>query len=41
MAGHMGLQGVYQKLGKRNTKVSISGPRKPEAERVFLLFRCF
>jgi hypothetical protein len=34
MAGHVGVKGVYQKLGKRNTKRSIVGPRgKPEAER--------
>jgi hypothetical protein len=34
MAGHMGVKGVYYKLGIRNAKGSVVGPRwKPEAER--------
>jgi hypothetical protein len=33
MAGHVGVKGVYYKLGKRNTKGSMVGPRwKPEAK---------
>jgi hypothetical protein len=34
MAGHVGVNGVYPKLGKGNTKRSMAGPRwNPEAER--------
>jgi hypothetical protein len=33
MAGQVGVKGVYEKLGKRNTKGSMMGPRwKPEAK---------
>jgi hypothetical protein len=43
MTGYVGVNGIYEKLGKRNTKGSMVRPRwNPEAEkRVFLLFRCF
>jgi hypothetical protein len=40
MAGHMGINGVYLKLGKGNTKGSMVGPRwNLEAERVCSAFQ--
>jgi hypothetical protein len=38
----MGVKGNLLKLGKRNAKWSMVGPRwKIETKSVFLLFRCF
>jgi hypothetical protein len=36
MAGHVGVNGIYLKLGNRNTKGSMVGPRrKPEDESTY------
>jgi hypothetical protein len=42
MAGHKGINGVYLKLGKGNTKGGMVRPMgNLEAESMFLIFRCF